>query len=680
MDSGQSSSCVPLVKKAVKAEVQLYDVDFLASLIPRIPPEVQSRFEKVYGRLLDLVSISVGADALKAMGAMIQYWNAQLKIFEFPKVDASPTIEEYEILLDIPVPDRLKMYLFTSHLEVSEDLVESLIGVRPGASNLIHQARVGGIKWVFMKKHLLSLIDQENWDLFQPAYALAIYGMVLFPFVRDMIDQAAIDVFSKFVTFQVNPVPAILAETLLAFQRCHQKGFHKIRCCIPLLYVWMMTRFKHHLYQEGTRYPLRKFRNTQAKVVSFPEWKTLFDGTTPRNFGTKCCLYDRHQEIIYSCGDYPNVVLMGPRGCISFTPSLVIGQLKWGMVPVPEERFQELIIWYSDKDTDDGTMNSVRNALKHIRLCGVKELGEHQTFYTEEYKTWRNDRVKNVLLPSPAVPKENKGPSQNEIFLMGKVKLLEAQLEEARCQNEKGDLAVEKLNRRIKGYKEEEESLKRDYAELHATLDNSRLGREVRKKNEEIADLKEHLNARGRALQNARNEKVVMEQSLARAQVELDITQQDLSHSLALFKKYQDALDESHQREDTLKATIQNIKDAHQVVLANAAQREIALSNQVKEITTSYDKLVKEKGVWTETCGAYKDRKELWEKRCIQIVDGLADFTDNWLKIYEEAKREFDFYPDIFMYPGMEALFTSCTKLAKKLKKWRKEDSQEFQY
>ncbi|KAF1898462.1 hypothetical protein Lal_00042156 [Lupinus albus] len=53
----------------------------------------------------------------------------------------------------------------------------------------------------------------------KPAFALAIYGMVLFPFANDMVDHAVIDVFSKFTRFRVNLVAAILAETFLLFQK-----------------------------------------------------------------------------------------------------------------------------------------------------------------------------------------------------------------------------------------------------------------------------------------------------------------------------------------------------------------------------------------------------------------------------------------------------------------------------
>ncbi|KAF1863308.1 hypothetical protein Lal_00031307 [Lupinus albus] len=110
----------PSFKKGVRAEVQVIDVQYLIDLVPKIPKDVQEQFEKEYGRLIDLILITVNTEALKAMSAMIQYWNPTLRVFEFPNLDASPTIEEYEVLLDIGKSGRLKVYQFTDHQNVTE--------------------------------------------------------------------------------------------------------------------------------------------------------------------------------------------------------------------------------------------------------------------------------------------------------------------------------------------------------------------------------------------------------------------------------------------------------------------------------------------------------------------------------------------------------------------------------
>ncbi|KAF1858797.1 hypothetical protein Lal_00013720 [Lupinus albus] len=405
------SNSAPSVKKGVRAEVQNIDVQCLIDLIPKIPKDIQEQFEKEYGRLIDLILIPVDIEALKAMGAMIQYWNPTLRVFEFPNLDASPTIEEFEVLLDIGRAGRLKVYQFNDHQNITTDLIEELIRVRLAQSDIIKQGDSYGLKAFFLKKHL-----KKMWDLFKPAFALAIYGLVLFPSLSDMVDQAAIDVFAKFKRFLTNPVPVVVAETLVSFQRCHERVVHKIRCCVQLLFVWMLTRFKHHQYPDWSRYPLRRFRKIPSKPMHLSDWKKLFVEITPRNFGTKCGLYDRHPEIMYSCGDYANMMLMGPRGCITFTPALILGQLKWGMMPVPSELLQGSMIWYKDGETSRETLVSIRSALKKIRLREKKELGEHQTYHTPEYKEWRKDRMKSTTIPPPTLPQEPPKQSKKELL------------------------------------------------------------------------------------------------------------------------------------------------------------------------------------------------------------------------------------------------------------------------
>ncbi|KAF1891805.1 hypothetical protein Lal_00031614 [Lupinus albus] len=270
----------------------------MEKLIPKIPQKVQSQFNNEYGRLMDMLLISVDTEALKVMSVMVQYWSPTLKVFEFPNIDAAPTIEEYEVLLDIQVPVRAKVYLFTGVQNVTEDLIEKLIEVRPCPSSIIKQGQAYGLRCKFLKKHIIQMAEEGKWDLFKPAFALATYGMVLFLFVHDMVDQAVIDLFSKFRLFDANPVPAILAETLFSLQRCPKKD--------------------------------SSITNTQIGLDTPIEFQGHCSKTNAadRNFGTKTCLYERHPDIMYSCGEYPNMILMGPRGCISFTPALVLGQLK----------------------------------------------------------------------------------------------------------------------------------------------------------------------------------------------------------------------------------------------------------------------------------------------------------------------------------------------------------------
>ncbi|KAF1870939.1 hypothetical protein Lal_00015239 [Lupinus albus] len=72
-----------------------------------------------------------------------------------------------------------------------------MIGFRPAVQNIIRQGKFEGLKWNYIKKHIMQMEEQNNGKAFGFSFALTIYGLVLFPFVGDMINQEALDVFYK---------------------------------------------------------------------------------------------------------------------------------------------------------------------------------------------------------------------------------------------------------------------------------------------------------------------------------------------------------------------------------------------------------------------------------------------------------------------------------------------------
>ncbi|KAF1866116.1 hypothetical protein Lal_00043069 [Lupinus albus] len=590
--------------------------------VPKIPKDVQEQFEKEYGRLIDLILITVNTEALKAMSAMIQYWNPTLRVFEFPNLDASPTIEEYEVVLDIGKSGRLKVYQFTDHQNVTESLIEELIGTRPEPFDIIKQGEIYGLKTAFLKKHLIKTIEQGDWVLFKPTFALAIYGVVLFPFVYDMVDQVAIDVFTKFKKFLVNPVPAVLAETLLSFQMCHERGVHKVRCCVQLLYVWMMTRFKHHQYPDWSRYPLRRFRKIAINPMQLSDWKKIFVEITPRNFGTKCGLYDRHPEIMYSCGDFTNMMLMGPRGCITFNPALILGQLKWGMMPVPSELLQGSMVWYKD-----GEITKLEEARNEIEKYGfsVEKLDKIIETQKKEHISLKRDYASMC--------------STSEKYHL------------------------------IRTGKEKDKKI----AELIKMNEE---------KDEQISNMSHQLKARGRALHSAQKDIHVLEAKAESLQALAQDTKNEESHAWATMKEYQAALEKTLEREDQLKTIMKEMEKAHHQALAEANNDKVYLSEQLSLLEATDDELVTRQQEWLhnwdhmlQECKWDKDR---WEERCRKIIDGLGNFADDWLRNFEDARGELQMYPETELRPAMRAFYETCDQLAWKLRKWRIAATRDF--
>jgi len=65
---------------------------------------------------------------------------------------------------------------------------------------------------------------------------------MLFPNVKDLVDYAAIDVFIASKTRAENPVPTNLADVYIALHLCYDLGKRKLMCCLPVFYVWLLSR------------------------------------------------------------------------------------------------------------------------------------------------------------------------------------------------------------------------------------------------------------------------------------------------------------------------------------------------------------------------------------------------------------------------------------------------------
>ena len=67
-------------------------------------------------------------------------------------------------------------------------------------------------------------------------FALAIYGLVIFPKVPRHAKVAVVDVIEQ-IGGQANPVPTIVAETFCTLNFCRRNGNGDLICCIQMMYI-----------------------------------------------------------------------------------------------------------------------------------------------------------------------------------------------------------------------------------------------------------------------------------------------------------------------------------------------------------------------------------------------------------------------------------------------------------
>jgi len=102
--------------------------------------------------------------------------------------------------------------------------------------------------------------------------ALGIFGLVLFPSQTGVMILEAAAAYVEYENTQINPVAAILAETILTINHCRRTGKGAMRCCTQLLYIWMVSHIE-------TKKPVFNnfwwFTQRPLKLVEEEEWRDL---------------------------------------------------------------------------------------------------------------------------------------------------------------------------------------------------------------------------------------------------------------------------------------------------------------------------------------------------------------------------------------------------------------------
>ncbi|XP_006596737.1 uncharacterized protein LOC114383907 [Glycine soja] len=128
-------------------------------------------------------------------------------------------------------------------------------------------------------------------------------------------------------------VVAILADLYDTFDRRCVKNGTRILCCMPALYVWLVS----HLFRQESRptCPLHRHRLCTEKGKA--NWEQLLASVV----GASINWFPRWKEgkvgVLSSCEGFSNVPLMGTRGCINYNHVLTIRQLGYPMRGAPSK-------------------------------------------------------------------------------------------------------------------------------------------------------------------------------------------------------------------------------------------------------------------------------------------------------------------------------------------------------
>ncbi|KAI5402477.1 hypothetical protein KIW84_050194, partial [Lathyrus oleraceus] len=327
-----------------------------------------------YGDILAVLKTVVDPVPLQTL---LQFYDPELRCFTFQDYQLAPTLEEYSILLSIPIQHQ------TPFLDVPKEVDFRLIAralrlsVEEVGKNWKPCGEVVGLPLKFLLRVARDEAEKGNWEVFHAQLAAMIYGIILFPSMPNFIDLAAISIFIR-----GNPVPTLLADTYYAIHSRHGKG-GAIRCCLPLLYKWFMSL----LPASGP------FVDTQSTL----KWTQRVMSLTSYDIRWQSYRMDV-KDVIISCGEFRGVPLVGTKGCINYNPVLSLRQLGFVMYRRPLEAEIAESFCFEKKD-DPAKLEQIGKAWRDVGVKDGSVLGKKFAIAMPDYTDWVKKRVETLLLP-----------------------------------------------------------------------------------------------------------------------------------------------------------------------------------------------------------------------------------------------------------------------------------------
>ncbi|KAL1148877.1 hypothetical protein V6Z11_A10G155100 [Gossypium hirsutum] len=241
------------------------------------------------------------------------------------------------------------------------------------------------ISWDALKGLILTHPDEtKRVDVF----ALSLYRLMVFPRALGYVDEATIDLFHR-LNKRVTSVPAILAETFRSLGTCRKAA-------------WFYSHFRlidkvvcRVFFEDYS--PLKDIVASTRKVDAPEEnWMALLQNLPPKDVEWRAP-WMIPGEILYRCGSFDWVPLLGIWGAIGYAPLLVLRQFGLRQfVPATHGLIQsEFAYRGADYKKKVGEISSAWN--KTCRLKGVV-IGPATT---PEYVEWRGRRINdNILEPN----------------------------------------------------------------------------------------------------------------------------------------------------------------------------------------------------------------------------------------------------------------------------------------
>ena len=541
--------------------------------------EKKDEFQRKYGNLAYLLFVPVDTPMLKAM---LHFWDPFYRCFTFNQHDMTPTIEEYEELLNMKNVVKDKVYFRDG--KGAKRQLSKIMDIK--VCELDKHMKEKGNNCYLPSDYLLKLIQEHvNSERGQAMLALAIYGLVVFPKVKGHIDGDVIKLFEK-IQHHVNPVPTILAETIRSLNHCRREGKGRFHGCAPLLAVWMISHlldvscfqypkigFKPHIYSDKN--PLQEFSVAKwpRQTPTRNQWVNYFKELTEVLWKAP---WMRHIPILYRCGEKPWVPLIGLWGVTSYAPAMVRRQLgSKQFIPITHE-LSNMEFSYEEKDVIQ-RIKGVFEAWKYPRRV---EAGSCNINATPGYMLWQSNRGKGFIAPKAYGPEPPRQVFDEPIDYQAEAEARYEVMYRQLCENQitlvaknkklssEKDVWVTKATQAEKMVQELQELRKKDVAKYNEEL--QRVHHQTRNYKEKCQSLKEHVARKDHENSLLRSDLQSLDQQLVTQHEEIQrLTRQNVllqdgnywyQKSMQLEEKYKELQQQSNQLIENARMITENAR------------------------------------------------------------------------------------------------------------------------
>jgi len=223
----------------------------------------------------------------------------------------------------------------------------------------------------------------------------------------------------------------IFTDVYVALNLWYEMKRKKMTCCLSVFYVWLLSRVAEK--DVGVQCPVEEVLQRRLQVKGPTNWIEFFSGLTQEKIKW-CSSWQQRSSIIYHCRNYPNVPLIGTKGCINYNPVLAQRQLEYPIrgSPTPAS-LTTLLIYYKEEDATE-VLRHTRNAWKSVILMKW----DSRAWVVDReipYRQLITERVKKVKLPFIQISTCLRNEEQMQNEETEEVRLLKGQIRGLKEEN-----------------------------------------------------------------------------------------------------------------------------------------------------------------------------------------------------------------------------------------------------